>query len=130
MIVTRGLGRAVVLGALVAFGLGVDPGAAAAATYSGGNARIGAEVLRDDLERVGGGLLDFDVRVGVVLAGEAPGRVGGAGLADLPERIGANELASAGRVGNDVLADEDERVGAEELSQRARIGNARLKRRT
>lgn len=114
MIVTRGLGRAAVLGAIVAFGLGLDQTPAQA--FSGGNARIGTTPLTDVLERVGAGLLETDQRLGdEVLAGSR-------------ERVGAALLDEESRAGGEVLATADERVGAPSLSQRSRIGGGRLRK--
>lgn len=114
MIVTRGLGRAAVLGALVAFGLGVDQ--AAAATFSGGNARVGTTPIVDVLERIGAGLLDADQRLGEEI------------FAGSPERAGAALLDEEGRAGGEALDAADERVGAPSLAQRSRIGSGTLKK--
>lgn len=114
MIVTRGLGQAAVLGALVVFGLGVDPSAEAA--FSGGNARIGATPLVDVLERVGALALSSDARLGDEIAAQDHGRVGAPLLPD-----------QAGRVGAEDLHDADERIGSTALSSRVRIGGGVLK---
>lgn len=114
MIVTRGLGRAAVLGAIVAFGLSVDQ--AAAATFSGGNARIGATPIVDVFERIGQEQLDVEQLLGEEI------------LAGSPERAGAALLDEEGRAGGEALAAADERVGAASLTQRSRIGGGRLKK--
>lgn len=115
MIVTRGLGRAAVLGALVVFGLGIDQSAEAA--FSGGNARIGATPLVDALERVGALALSSDARLGDEIAAQDPGRVGGPLLPN-----------QAGRVGAEDLNDDAERIGSTALSARVRIGGGVLKK--
>lgn len=114
MIVTRGLGRAAVLGAIVAFGLGVDQ--TAESSFSGGLARIGATPLLDALERAGPGLLDIDVRLGDNEF--SPAAV----------RAGAVVLDEDGRAGWAVIASADERVGATSLTAKHRIGSGRLKK--
>ncbi len=115
MIVTRGLGRAAVLGSIVVFGMGVDRTVEAA--FSGGNARIGATPLADVIERVGALALAQDTRFGEAIAAQGHGRVGGALL---PERNGL--------VGADGLADTDERIGSTVLAVHVRIGGAVLKK--
>lgn len=129
MIVTRGLGRAAVLGALVVFGLGADPAAAAPGVFSGGNARIGAVRLVDQLERLGPALLDQDARLGGAVLDADPARIGSAAADPADARIGAVLADDAARVGEMVLADDGERIGASELTGRARIGGSVLKKR-
>lgn len=130
MIVTRGLGRAAVVGVIVAFGLGADPlSTPAAGVFSGGNARIGAERLVDQLERLGPALLDQDARLGGAVLDADPARIGAVAADLATARIGAALADDAGRVGEAVLADDDERIGAPELTGRARIGGSILKKR-
>lgn len=118
MIVTRGLGRAAVVGALVVFGLGADPTSAQPSTFSGGQARIGVSPAIDQLERIGALVADAAARVGEPLATGPDGRVGAAEL-DQVARVGAEALETAG-----------ERVGEAALTQRARIGAGVLRKRT
>jgi hypothetical protein len=130
MIVTRGLGRAAVVGVIVAFGLGADPLAApAAGVFSGGNACIGTPRLVDQLERLGPALLDQDARLGGFVLDADPARIGAAAADLASARIGALLAEDGARVGETVLADDDERIGASELTGRARIGGSILKKR-